>query len=190
MLSLVAGLVLFIGVHSLSMFPGNARARLVARLGVGPWRALHALVTLAGLALIVTGFWSAHDAAPVLWVAPPTLRYVAIALLAVVFPLALASVLGGCLQRLVRHPLLAAVQTWGLAHLLANGSLADLLLFGSLFAWAVAVRLSLAHRAPLLPAPKRTGPVRDLLAVVLGLALYLAMLGGLHARLIGVAPLP
>jgi uncharacterized membrane protein len=190
MLLLVIGLALFIGVHSLSMLPGNPRARLVATLGVGPWRAIHAIITLAALAFIIVGFPAARASAPVLWVAPLALRYVAIAALTVVFPLALASVLGGCLKRLVHHPLLAAVQIWGLAHIAANGTLADVLLFGSLFAWAVAVRLSLAHRPPLVAVRTRTGPVRDVLAVVLGLAIYFAMLGGLHARLIGVAPLP
>jgi uncharacterized membrane protein len=187
---MLAGLVLFLGSHSLSIMAPRLRERLVARLGPGAFRGLYSIVALAGLVLVVRGFPAARAAGPLLYAPPLAFRYLAIGLLALVFPLALASGLPGRIQRTLQHPLLAATKTWAFAHLLANGTLADLLLFGSLLAWAVLDRISLKRRPP---RPVPMAPARgynDLIAVVLGLVLYAAFLGGVHAWLFGVAPLP
>jgi uncharacterized membrane protein len=187
---LVAGLVLFLGSHSLSIAAPALRERLAARLGAGAYRGLYSLVALAGLVLVVRGFPVARALGPVLYAPPTALRYLAIVLLAPVFPLALASGLPGRIQRAVGHPLLAAAKAWALSHLLANGTLADLLLFGGVLAWAVLDRISLKRRTPRAVPMAPAGRYNDLVAVALGLVLYAAFLGGVHAWLFGVAPRP
>ena len=189
MTMLIAGLVLFLGVHSIAIVAPAGRDRLAARLGTGTWRALHGLLSLAGLALVVVGFGAARAAPVVLYVPPRWLQLVAVVLMAAAFPMLFASFLRGRLQATLQHPLLAATKTWAFAHLLANGRLADLILFGSILAWAVADRISLKHRKP-RPATAAPGsPYNDLLAVVLGLGLYAVFLLGAHQWLFGVAPL-
>ena len=106
-----------------------------------------------------------------------------------IFPLLLATYLPGRISATVKHPMLTAVKLWALAHLLANGNLADVVLFGALLAWAVADRVSLKRRTmpPVPSAP--AGKANDWIALVAGLALYVAFIGGLHLWLIGVSPL-
>ncbi len=187
--ALIAGLALFLGVHSLRLLAPSARDRAIARLGLGPWKALYALVSAAGLVLLVQGFAAARYAPPVLYVPPPALRLLALVLLAPVLPMLLSAYLPGRLSARLRHPMLAATKLWAFAHLLANGRLADVLLFGSFLAWAVAERLSAGRRprerVPALPA----GRYNDAVAVLAGLALYAALVAALHQRLFGVAPL-
>ena len=187
---LLTGLVLFLGVHSLALIAPGIRTRVTARVGEGPWKGLFALVAVAGLVLIGAGVVAARSTAVVLFTPPAFARYVAIALMLPVFPLAFASVLPGTISRRLGHPLLAATKAWALAHLIANGTLADAILFAAFLAWAVVERISLQRRRP---RPLPTAPAsryNDLIAVAAGLALYAAMLGGLHLRLIGVSPLP
>jgi uncharacterized membrane protein len=189
MTMLVAGLVVFFGVHSLRIFAAPLRDRLATRLGEGAWKGLYSLVAIAGFLLIIKGFGAARAAPVVLYAPAPWLRWVAVLLLAPVFPMLLAAYLPGRIRSTLKHPMLAAIKAWALAHLLANGTLADLLLFGSFLVWAVADRISVGRRpiasVPALPA----GPLNDAIVVVLGLALYAAFLLGLHQRLFGVAPL-
>jgi uncharacterized membrane protein len=187
---LIAGLVLFIGTHSIAILAPATRDRLAATLGPGPWKALYAIVSLVGLVLVVRGCAAARATPVVLYSPPEAARYVALVLLLPVFPLAFASVLPGAIRSRLGHPLLAATKAWALAHLIANGTLADVVLFGSLLAWAVIERISLKRRPPRPVATAPAGRWNDLIAIVLGLALYGAMLGGLHRWLIGVAPLP
>jgi uncharacterized membrane protein len=122
----------------------------------------------------------------ILYTPPPALRLAAVILLLPVFPLLFATYLPGRISTATRHPMLVATKLWATAHLLANGTLADVLLFGSFLAWAVVDRISLRHRSP-RPVPG-VPPTRfnDVLATVLGLALYAAFVLWLHQRLIGV----
>ncbi|MBS0394495.1 MAG: NnrU family protein [Proteobacteria bacterium] len=186
---LIAGLLLFLGMHSLRILAPGVRARAVARLGLWPWKGLYALVSIAGLALIVHGFAVARYAAPVLYVPPPALRALAVAILAPALPMLLSAYLPGRLSAWLHHPMLAATRLWAFAHLLANGRLADVLLFGGILVWAIADRLSVGRRprepVPALPA----GRYNDAIAVVAGLALYAALIAALHQRLFGVSPL-
>jgi uncharacterized membrane protein len=186
---MLLGLALFLGIHSIAIVAPAARDRLVAKLGAGPWKGLYSLVSIAGFYLIVVGFGAARAAPVVLYSPPALLRYVAVVLMLPVFPMALSAYFPGRIQRALKHPLLAATKTWALAHLLANGTLADVVLFGALLAWAVADRISLKRRAPRAIATAPPGRFNDALAVVLGLALYAAFLAGVHRWLIGVAPL-
>ena len=186
---LIVGLVLFIGVHSLSIVAPAIRAGFVARLGAGPWKALHGLIALAGLVLVVVGFGAARTAPLVLYTSPRWLHWLAVILMVLVFPLLFASILGGRIRTTLQHPLLLAIKTWAFAHLLANGTLPDVLLFGSFLAWAVAARMSLKHRAARGVATAPAGRFNDLIVVALGIGLYAAFLWGVHRWLFGVAPL-
>jgi uncharacterized membrane protein len=190
MLRLILGLVIFVGGHSIAAWVPRLRERGIASLGAQGWRGLYSLVSVLGLYLIISGFAAARAQPAVLYVAPPWLHWATIVLMLPVFPLLLAAYLPGRIQRTLKHPMLAAVKLWATAHLLANGTLADVLLFGGLLAWAVWMRISLKRRPPrpVPGAPPR--PWNDALAVVLGLAMYGATLGWLHRALFGVAPLP
>ena len=185
---LVAGLMVFLGVHSISIFAPELRARACANLGEGPWKAGYALVSLIGFALIIDGFGLARQLPVVLYTPPPWMRHVTFLFMLPVFPLLLAAYLPGRIKTAIKHPLLAAVKCWAFGHLLANGTLADVLLFGGFLAWAVVDRISLKRR----PRVIRTAPpgrFNDLAAVVIGLALYALFIGWAHVRLFGVSPL-
>lgn len=187
---LIVGLVLFLGVHSLAIVSPSLRARTIQRSGERVWKGLYALVSLVGFALICYGFGLARQA-PVILYSPPTwLRHLTLLLMLPVFPLLIAAYLPGRIKTWAKHPMLAAVKLWAFAHLLANGSLADVLLFGGFLAWAVMDRISMKRRsAPQVLRTAPPGPWNDAIAVVLGLAIYALLIGWAHVRLFGVAPL-
>ena len=189
MVILLAGLLLFLGVHSISIVGAPWRDRAAARLGEQVWQGLYGLVALAGFVLVVWGYGLARAAPVVLYTPPVALRHVALLLMVVVFPLLLATYLPGRIQTATRHPMLLATKVWALAHLLANGTLADVVLFGSFLAWAVADRISLKRRTPRPVPGAPAGKANDLVAIVGGLGLYVAFLLWLHPLLFGVSPL-
>ncbi len=187
---LVVGLLLFLGVHSVSILAPAWRDGMVARLGEKPWKGLYSLLALAGFVMLLLGYGAARAEPVVLYVPPAWLRWVAIVLMLPVFPLLVATYLPGRIRSAAQHPMLAATKFWALAHMLANGMLADVVLFGGLLAWAVADRISLKRRAPrALPLAPET-PANDALAIFLGLVVYVAFVAALHQALFGVAPLP
>ncbi len=192
MSTLVLGLLIFLGVHATSIVAPTWRNAQVAARGEAVWKGGYALLSLIGFALIVHGYGVARATPVVLYEPPVFMRHIAWTLMLPVFPLLLASKLPGRISALTRHPMLVAVKLWALAHLLANGTLASTLLFGSFLAWAVADRISLKRRpvAPAAGGPVTAPPGRfnDVLAVVAGLGLYAAFLGVLHLWLIGVSP--
>lgn len=187
MVWLIVGLVLFLGVHSISIVGHRWRDNMVARLGEPAWKGLYSLASLVGLVLVVWGYGLARQEPVVLYVPPAWLRHVGMLLLLFVFPFLLAAYLPGHIKQKLKHPMLVAVKTWALAHLLMNGMLADVILFGAFLGWAVADRISLKRR------PQRemmvTAPAsrwNDTIAVVAGLAIYVAFSVVLHRWLIGV----
>jgi uncharacterized membrane protein len=183
---LILGLILFLGAHSVSIVAPAWRNAAIARIGDGPWKGLYSLISIAGFVLVIVGYGIARHH-PVVFYTPPTaLRHVALVLMLPVFVLAFAAYLPGRIKTAAKHPLLAATKLWALAHLLANGTAADVLLFGGFLAWAVADRVSLKRRpARAVPgAPAR--PLNDVIAVVAGLAVYAALLFGGHQWLVGV----
>jgi uncharacterized membrane protein len=191
MLWLIVGLILFLGVHSVSIIDAEWRNRMAARLGQLPWKALYGLVALLGLYLIVIGYGQARlGVDPIVVYQPPVwMRHITLLLMLPVFALLLAAYLPGRIQRATKHPMLLATKIWALAHLLANGTLADLLLFGSFLIWAVADRISVKRRAP-APAPAApAGRFNDWIALGGGLAIYLLFLFWAHKALFGVAPI-
>ena len=181
-------MVVFLGVHSISILAPNLRAGTRERLGEGGWKVLYSLVSLAGLVMIVYGFSLARQSPVVLYTPPVWMRHITLLLMLPVFPLFLASNLPGRIRTATKHPMLAAVKLWAFAHLLANGLLSDVLLFGGFLAWAIADRISLKRRTQslrILPA----GRFNDAIAVVLGLGLYVVFILWAHLRLFGVSPL-
>jgi len=186
---LILGLAIFLGVHSIAIVSADLRARALAKLGEGGWKGLYALASLGGFVLIVYGFGLARQSPVVLYTPPHFLRHVTFLLMLPVFPLILAAYLPGRIKSALKHPMLAAVKFWALAHLLSNGMLADVLLFGGFLAWAVLDRISLKRRPPqiLRTAPAR--PFNDAIAVVLGLAIYALFILWAHRWLFGVSPL-
>lgn len=189
MKTLILGIVVFFGVHSISMLALPWRDRLADRLGTITWQGIYSVAAAIGLYLIITGYGAAREAAQVLYVPPPWLRYVAALVMLPAFPLALASVFAGRIRAAVGHPLLLATMLWAAAHLLTNGSVADLLLFGVFLAWAVSVRISLGRRPARRPIALPASVLNDVIAVAGGLALYAAFVLWLHARWFGVQPL-
>jgi uncharacterized membrane protein len=190
MSTLVLGLILFLGVHSVAIVAPGWREAQIRQRGEGGWKGLYSLVSLAGLLLIVHGYGVARQSPLPVYLPPQALRHAALLLMLPVFPLLLATYLPGRLQRAARHPTLLAVKLWAMAHLLANGNLADLLLFGGFLAWAVADRVAVKRRAVPRQVPGAPqGAFNDAIAVVGGVGLYAAFLFGLHAWLIGVSPL-
>lgn len=186
---LVLGLVLFLGVHSLRIAATGPRDALIARFGEGGFKGVYSVVAAIGLVLIVIGYGAAREAPIVLYDPPTATRHIALLLMLPVFPLLLAAYLPGRIKTAAKHPMLLAVKIWALAHLLANGTLADLLLFAGFLAWAVVDRISVKRRprAPAVGAPP--GRFNDAVALVGGLLLYVAFVGGLHAWLFGVSPI-
>ncbi|WP_374595041.1 NnrU family protein [Aquabacterium sp.] len=187
--ALLLGLLLFLGAHSASIVAPAWRDARAAQLGEPTWKGVYSLISLTGFALLVWG-WAGLRAQPVvLWTPPHGLHHLTLLLMLPVFPLLLAAHLPGRVQRAAKHPMLAATKLWALAHLLANGTLGDVLLFGGFLAWAVADRISVQRRAPRAIPSAPAGALNDAIAVVGGLALYVFFLFKGHAWLIGVSPL-
>ena len=184
---LILGLVLFFGTHSVSIVALPLRDRLAAKSELG-WKALYALVSLIGIVLVARGYAELRQAPTLLYASPVWLRHVAAVFLLPIFVLLLAPYFPGRITRAIKHPQLVAVKLWAVAHLLVNGTLADALLFGSFLVWAVADRVSMKSRParPISGAP--ASAANDIILVVVGLALYAALIFWLHEIAFGVRP--
>ena len=188
MFFLILGTGLFQGIASVRIVSPSWREARIAAIGEGPWKAAYSIASLAALVLMIWGYSLARPEAPVLFEPPVWLKHVAVLLMLFAFILLAASVLpAGRLKAAARHPMLVAIKTWAVAHLLANGDLASIVLFGSFLAWAVADRVSVKRRGDMGPPP---GPaVWDVVAVLIGFLAYILFLWRLHAWLFGVSPL-
>ncbi len=188
---LIAGLVLFLGIHTLPMFPAT-RNGLVSRLGETPYKGLYTLLSFVGLGLIVYGYGVARfEGPPVLYDPPFWLRHVTMLFMVPVFIFLVAAYVPSRIKTVLKHPMVVAVKLWALAHLLANGDLASVLLFGGFLAWAVADRISVKRRGPGAGqigalATAKPGKYSDFVVILLGLVLYGLFAWKLHALLIGV----
>lgn len=188
MLILLLGMLLFFGTHSISAIALPLRDRLAAR-SEGAWKTTYSLLSLAGLVLIVIGYGQARQDPTVLYTPPAWLYSVVPILLLPTFILFLAPYFPGWIKTKTKHPQLVAVKLWALAHLLVNGTLADVLLFSAFLVWGGAVRVSLKRR-PVRPVPAAPpSKANDFILVVLGLAVYGLFAFWLHARWFGVDPL-
>ncbi len=191
MFVMITGLVLFIGMHSVRIFAEDWRARQIAARGENVWKGVYTVISLAGLVLIVWGYGLAREAPVPVWDPPVGLRHLAILLNAVAFFL-IAQNRGsrGPITARLGHPMVLAVKVWAIAHLMANGTLADIILFGSILVWAVADFSAARRRDRQAGTVHVAGPWRnDLIPGAVGLALWAAFIWSLHERLIGVSPL-
>jgi len=188
---LVFGLVVFLGLHSIRIFAEEGRARSIARLGEGPWKGVYAVLSLIGFVMIVWGFGEARGSAPILWVPPIWTRHVAV--LIMLFSLILLAAYGFKQSHIAvaaHHPMLWAVALWSVAHLLANGSAADVVLFGAFLVWALVDLQSCYARDRVKGAPYPSPALgATVWAIVVGVVLWAALIGGLHLWLFGVSPL-
>ena len=187
---LILGLIVFLGAHSVRIFAGDWRDAQLARLGQARWKGLYALVSLAGFGLLLYGFGLARAEPVALWLPPHWTRHLTALLTLPAFILLVAAyVPGSHIKAVVGHPMVAGVKIWALAHLLANGKLAAVTLFGAFLAWAI---LDFAWSRRRDRAVGRTYPVlgwsRDAMAIVIGLVAWalFALYG--HLWLIGVRP--
>jgi uncharacterized membrane protein len=187
---LLLGLIVFLGAHSVRIVAESWRARQIDRFGLGPWKGIYSIVSVVGLALIVWGYGLARSDPVVLWQPPAWTRHLAALLTLPAFVLiAAAYVPGTHIKAKLEHPMLIGIKLWAVAHLIANGTLADVLLFGGFLAWAVFDFKAARARdraAGVRYAP--TGAPRDLAAIAIGFAAWIVFALYLHAWLIGVRP--
>jgi uncharacterized membrane protein len=194
MMLLIVGLILFLGIHLLPTSP-EVRNGLHYRLGAGTYKLVFSVVSLIGFAIIVLGYhkMQLHPGKnPVLWDPPVWTRHIALLLMLPSMIFLVASNVPSRIRSAVKHPLLLSIKLWALAHLLANGDVASLLLFGTFLAYGVYDRISVKKRGALGPLGEKTpsNVFYDLFVVGVGIALYAVLLFGGHEWLIGVAPLP
>ncbi|WP_417468309.1 NnrU family protein [Maricaulis sp.] len=182
MLILIAGLVLFLGVHSLQVVPG-LRTGLKGALGEGPYKLIYTAVSLIGFALLIYGKIIAHPPTTI-WAPPEWTRHLAFMIVPLSLILLVSAYAPGHIRRIVRHPMLAGVALWSGAHLLANGELSAMLLFGGFFVWSTITFISACLRET--PPPVVKGWGGDLTAIVLGALLALIIIN-VHMYLFGVA---
>lgn len=192
MIWLVIGLVLFLGVHSVRIVAPEYRQAQIDARGLNVWKGVYSLVSIAGFIVLIWGYGLARQDPVVFWVAPFWMSHVVALLMIFAMILLVASQLpAGRIKAAVKHPMLLSVKIWAFAHLLVNGDLASLLLFGGFLAWAVIDRISEKKR---LRAGVTTSPVAgplkwDIVAIVGGVVLYLLFLTVLHKWWIGVPPI-
>lgn len=190
MSALILGLLMFLGMHSARIVAEGWRTQVIAQRGPGAWKGLYTVVSLVGFGLILWGYGQARLTPVVLWASPVWTKHLAalLVLLALVLLVA-AQVPGNGIKARLHHPMVLGVKLWAGAHLLANNTLADLLLFGSFLLWAVLDFRSARQRdraAGTVYPPGSTG--RTVLVVVLGVAVWALFAFWLHAVLFGVRP--
>ena len=191
MTALILGLVLFLGIHSVRIVADGPRSAFIAKRGANAWKGLYTLLSLAGFALLVWGYGLARQQPTELWAAPPLwIRHVAALLTLIAFVLVTAAyVPGNGLKAKLHHPMTLGVKVWAFAHLIANNTLADLLLFGGFLVWSIALFASARRRdraAGTTYPPDNAS--RTVLTVVIGVALWAVFAFWVHGWLIGVRP--
>lgn len=191
MTTLVVGLILFLGIHSARIFSDDARSRFIAKHGALKWKGIYTVLSIAGFVAILQGFATARATPVVLWAPLPGMNYLASVLTLVAFILLVATyVPGNSIKARVHHPMILSVKVWALAHLLANNTLADLLLFGSFLVWSVlsfrAARARDRAAATVYPAGRLPATA---ITVVVGAAAWAVFALWVHAAWLGVRPL-
>jgi len=183
----ILGLVLFLGAH-VFVTMRDRRASLIAKLGAGPYRGLFVLVSLVGVVLAGYGFAEYRAAGMIMvWYPPAWTRHIVEVLMWPASIMVVAAYIPGNIKRVLKHPMLVGVKTWAFAHLCANGDLGGIILFGAVLAWAVYDRITLKRRSdPGAPPIPVGGGMNDIIAVVVGTILYLALGFVFHPVVIGV----
>ena len=184
---MILGLILFLGVHTLTT-QRELRARVIGSMGEGGYKIGYALASVAGLALVIWGFANYRATGWIdVWSPPTAFKHITVALMLPAIILVVASYIRGRIYTTLKHPMLTGIKLWAAAHLLANGDLGSIILFGSFLAWAVFDRISLKRRSdtggPPIPVG---GPGNDLIAIAVGVVAYLALAFAFHPVVIGV----
>jgi uncharacterized membrane protein len=184
---LIAGLVLFFAPHIL-VTDRARRAALIARIGDGAYKALFSLISIAGIVAIAYGFGLYRQTQWIdIWNPPTWTRHIAVALMWPASICVVAAYIRGDIQRVLKHPMLVGVKLWAAAHLISNGDLGSIILFGAILAWAGYDRISLKYRADPGAPPIPTGGRRnDFIAVIVGTLLYLALGFLFHPLVVGI----
>lgn len=187
---LIAGLVLFLGVHSSRVFADDARAAFIAAHGEKTWKGLYAVLSIVGFVLVVYGYGEARTAPLVLWTPPAWTRHAAALLTLPAFVLlAAAYVPGNAIKGRLGHPMLLGTKIWAAAHLLANGNVADVLLFGGFLVWAIlCFRAAKGRDRAAGTAYTSAGATPTVIAIAFGIGAWAAFAFFLHSALIGVRP--
>jgi uncharacterized membrane protein len=191
MTALILGLLLFLGAHSVRIVAEGWRGAQLARLGEQRWKGLYSIASLAGFALIVWGYGAARMEPVMLWQPPLWTRHLAALLTLPAFVLiAAAYAPDNRLRTAIGHPMVVGVKVWALAHLIANGTLADVILFGSFLAWAL-FDFRAARRRDAAAGVRRAPATLagDAVTLLAGIGAWAAFAFYLHAWLIGVPPL-
>lgn len=191
MLQLLIGLVLFLGIHSLQSFAPLVRQNAIARWGALGFKGIYSTVSLLGLFLLVQGYGQARLDPVMLWSPPRGMQHATILLMWLAMVLLVATyVPGNQIKAKLRHPMTLSVKVWALGHLLSNGNLADVLLFGGFLLWSVLLFRAARQRDRMGTHAAPDGSVLGtVIAVVVGTGVWAAFLmGGLHVWLVGVMP--
>ncbi|MEM7215597.1 MAG: NnrU family protein [Pseudomonadota bacterium] len=182
---LIAGLLLFLGIHSVRVAAPEVRASIIEKRGEGPWRGIYSVMSLAGITLLVWGYGQARFENQFFYTTPQWLNHLQVLLMVPVMILLVSSQLPiGHIKRVVKNPMMIAVKIWAVGHLLVNADLASFLLFGTFLAWAVLLTIDMKRRSE--PLPQDVSVKSDVLSVVIGLVLWGAVAFWLHELLIGV----
>ena len=191
MTALILGLVLFFGIHSTRIVADGTRSAFIAKHGANAWKGLYTVLSLTGFALLVWGYGLARQQPTVLWAAPPVwTKHLAALLTLIAFVLVSAAyVPGNGLKAKLHHPMTLGVKVWAFAHLIANNTLADLLLFGGFLVWSIVLFASARRRdrAAGTSYPPGTA-LRSVLTVVVGVVQWTVFAFWAHRWLIGVRP--
>lgn len=187
---LVLGLIVFLSAHSLRILAEDWRGAQIAKLGLGAYKGIYSVVSVLGFVLIVIGYGQARAAPLVLWDPPLWTRHVTALLMLFTFVLLVAAyVPGNRIKAMVAHPMILGVKIWAAGHLLSNGTLADLLLFGGFLVWSV-LDYRAARRRDRVHGRIRTASTlaSTVVTIVVGVALWAVFAMYLHGRLIGAQP--
>ena len=193
---LILGLVLFLACHSVRVFAEDWRVATRLRLGENMYKGLYSLASIVGFVLIVYGFGVVRVDSPMLWLPPVAMRHVAsLLMLFSMILLVAAYVPHNAIKARLHHPMVLSVKVWALAHLLSNGGLADLILFGAFLVWSVLVFRASRQRdrlvedpAPVSDEPAKVASPTTMKVMLIGALVWAVLLLGGHAWLFGVSP--
>lgn len=190
MIYLIAGLIVFLGVHSVRIVAEDWRTSTIARVGANPWKGVYSLLSIAGFVLLVWGYGEARQQGVVLYEPPVFTRHIAgLLMLVSLVLLAAAYVPRNHIKAKLHHPMIIGVKVWAFAHLLANGRLPDVVLFGAFLAWAIVDFIAARKRDRRLGTVYPSGNMlQTLFTVVAGGIIWVVFVAGLHRWLIGVPP--
>lgn len=190
MILLILGLIVFLGPHSVRIFAESWRSAQIARIGEKPWKGLYSLVSIAGFVLLIWGYGQARAATAVLWQPPAWTHYLAAAFTLAAFVLVVAAYVRGTrIKSALHHPMILGVNAWAFGHLIANGTVADVVLFGGFLVWAIADFAASRRRDRAAGTVYTPGSAaKDAIAAAIGIAAWAVFAFYLHERWVGVRP--